>query len=201
MKTRLKFVGGLATVSAVAVAAVVPAGAQASSCLPGDLTKPFVPWLDFKWYTSAPNGGFEQGDVDWRLAGGAHLTWGNEPFYASSTLDHTSLALPGGATATSAPVCVTLDHPTVRFFAVNTGDPASRLNVSISFRRLNGQVSSVDIGQVAGGSNWAPTPVVAVTANLLRMASDGQVAFRFAPADPLGNWWIDDVYIDPYGKR
>jgi hypothetical protein len=27
-----------------------------------------------------------------------------------------------------------------------------------------------------------------------------QVSFRFAPADGLGRWTIDDAYVDPYGK-
>jgi hypothetical protein len=27
-----------------------------------------------------------------------------------------------------------------------------------------------------------------------------EVAFRFAPADRIGNWSIDDVYLDPFGR-
>jgi hypothetical protein len=36
--------------------------------------------------------------------------------------------------------------------------------------------------------------------NLLSLLGNQHVAFRFAPADALGHWRIDDVYIDPFGK-
>jgi hypothetical protein len=150
---------------------------------------------------SAPAGGFEAGAVGWTLTGSAATVAGNEPFYVGSATDHRSLALPAGSTATSPTVCIAVDHPTVRFFAVNTGAALSQLAVSVVFHAPDGTLRTLQVGQVTGGAGWAPTPVVPVLVDLLSLLGDQQVAFRFAPADSTGNWRIDDVYIDPYGKR
>jgi hypothetical protein len=185
----------------LAVAAAVPAAARAASCPAVPVAQTFAPWLDPAWYMSAPDGGFEGGAVGWALTGGAATVAGNEPFYVRAATDHRSLALPAGATATSPTVCIGVEHPTVRFFAVNTGAATSRLAVSVVFHGLDGKLTTLGIGQVTAGSAWAPTPVVAVVVNLLSLLGNQQVAFRFAPADSVGKWRIDDVYIDPYGKR
>jgi hypothetical protein len=51
---------------------------------------------------------------------------------------------------------------------------------------------------VAAGSEWAPTPIVPIVVNLLSLAGERQVAFRFTDADDSGDWTIDGVYVDPY---
>jgi hypothetical protein len=51
---------------------------------------------------------------------------------------------------------------------------------------------------LAANGAWAPTPPIAIWANALSLLVPQQVAFRFA-ADG-GEWQIDDVYVDPYGK-
>jgi hypothetical protein len=107
-----------------------------------------------------------------------------------------SLALPAGASATTAPMCIGVEHPTIRLFARNTGSVTSVLGVSVVFRSLLGH-QELPIGVVAAGSRWAPTLVMPVAANLL---SD-RAAFRFTPLDDRGEWTIDDVYVDPYKKR
>jgi hypothetical protein len=200
-RNMMKLIGRLSVISAVVVAAVAPPAARASSCPPGELTRTFRPWLDFKWYKPAPDGGFEAGSADWALTGGAHVVEGNEPFDVRSTDDHRSLALPAGATATTAPVCIDLDQRSLRFFATNTGDPASRLAVSVVVRGPNGQPASLDSAQLAAAPAWAPTPVITIPANVVALISGHPAVFRFAPADSLGDWRIDDVYVDPYGKR
>jgi hypothetical protein len=122
----------------------------------------------------------------WTLAGGAAVVEGNQPFLPGDS----SLSLPAGASATTAPICIGLEHPTVRFFARNTGSALSLLRVSA----VVGE-SEVPLGLVPAGREWAPSPALLLGVNLLGADS---VAFRFA-ADG-GQWSVDDVYVDPYSK-
>jgi hypothetical protein len=150
--------------------------APAAQACPGQLSRPFSPWLDFAQYTPAP--GFEQG---WTLDG-ATLADGGQPWGGGAQ----SLAIPAGASAVSPPVCVTPAHPTIRFFAKGTG----ALAVSVLADGLE-----VPVGAVAGTGTWAPTLVMPIVLNLL---GEEQVQFRFAGA--LGDFELDDVWIDPYSK-
>jgi hypothetical protein len=197
----IKFISRLAAISALTVAAVAPPVARASGCPAGDLTQPFRPWGDPRWYTPVPNGGFEAGNTNWTLTGGADVVEGNEPFYVRSTGDDRSLALPAAATAATAPICLSLDHRSLRFFVTNTGDAASRLAVSVVFRGPDGKLVSLNAAQLAAGPDWAPTPFVSVPANVVSLIGGQPAVFRFAPSDSVGDWRIDDVYVDPYGKR
>jgi hypothetical protein len=178
----------------------LPRPAHAAGCADQPLDRTFRPWLDPAWYTPAPNGGLESGASGWTLEHGAAVVDGNEPFHVGGSGDASSLALPPGASATTAPVCIGVEHPTVRFFARNTGDASSLLTVSVVFDDALGQRRSLPVGVVAAGSEWAPTPVVPVVVNVLSVLGDQQVAFHFAAADGGGEWTIDDVYIDPYKK-
>jgi hypothetical protein len=183
----------------LALAALASAGtpaAQAAGCPEQPLSQTFLPWLDVAWYVQAPGGGFEGGTGEWTLTGGAKIVDGNEPFLAGGR----SLALPTGASATSAPMCIGIDHPTLRLFARNTGAPGSALAVSVVFSDLLGVTRSLPVGVIGAGDAWSPTPVMPILVNLLALTGDQQVAFRFtAPAD-RGEWTIDDVYVDPYKK-
>jgi hypothetical protein len=183
----------LVILGALAILAL-PGPAHASGCPEQPLDRTFRPWLDPAWYAQAPNGGLESGASGWTLERGAAVVDGNEPFHVGGSGDASSLALPPGAAATTAPVCIGVEHPTVRFFARNTGDPTSVLRVSV----VSGGVS-LPVGVILAGSRWAPTPVVPVVVNLLSLLGDQQVAFRFS-ADGRGEWTIDDVYVDPYKK-
>jgi hypothetical protein len=145
------------------------------------------------WYVPAPDGGLEGGGEEWTLSGGATVVDGNQPYFAGER----SLALPGGSAATTAPMCIGIEHPTIRMFARNTGSPLSTLGVSVVFRDPLGAWQALPVGAVAAGSQWAPTAVMPVVANLL---SD-RAAFRFTPLDDRGEWTIDDVYVDPYNRR
>lgn len=149
----------------------LPGPVQASTgCDEQPLSRPFLPWLDLAWYTPVSD--------DWTVEGGA-------------AADGSRVSLPAGSSATSGPLCVSLAHPTVRFFARNTGSRTSLLAVSVVF---DGQ--TLPVGVVAAGDSWAPSPVLPVVANLV---SD-EAAFTFTPLDSRGEWTIDDVYVDPYKK-
>lgn len=188
----------LVILGALAILAL-PGPAHASGCPEQPLDRTFRPWLDPAWYAQAPDGGFESGASGWTLERAAVVD-GNEPFRVGAAGDASSLALPAGASATTAPVCIGVEHPTLRFFARNTGGATSALAVSVVFRDALGLRHTLPVGLVTAGADWAPTPVVPVVVNLLSLLGDQQVAFRFAPADDRGEWTIDDVYVDPYKK-
>jgi hypothetical protein len=189
----------LVILGALAILAL-PGPAHAAGCPEQPLDRTFRPWLDPAWYTPAPNGGLESGVSGWTLERGAAVVPGNEPFHVGGSGDASSLALPSGGSATTAPVCIGVEHPTLRFFARNTGDPTSLLTVSVVFRDALGLRHTLPVGVVAAGREWAPTPVVPVVVNLLSLLGDQQVAFAFTAADGRGEWTIDDVYVDPYKK-
>jgi hypothetical protein len=192
---------GLAAVAGVAVVMGAPAVAQAASCPTASESHTFLPWVDPALYTPAPDGGLEQGTTGWTLSGGAAAVEGNEPYHVGTSADERSLALPPGSIAVSPPTCVDVEHPDIRFFARNTGSPLSLLSVSVVFKGLDGRAWSLPIGTVAGGSAWAPTAVMPVGVNLLSLVADQEVSFALAPLDASGSWQVDDIYVDPYGKR
>jgi hypothetical protein len=189
----------LLILGALAILAL-PGPAHAAGCPDQPLARTFQPWLDPAWYVAAPDGGLEAGADGWTLGGGAAVVAGNEPFYVGDRGDARSLALPPGASATTPEICIGVEHPTLRFFARNTGSAASGLAVSVVFRDLLGEQHSLPVGVIAAGDEWAPTPVVPVIVNLLSLLGDQQVAFRFTALDDRGEWTIDDVYVDPYKK-
>jgi len=168
---------------ALAILALPGPAHAAAGCDEQQLTRPFLPWLDVAWYTPVPDA--------WTLDDGAATTAGGGPLSPDS-----ALSLPAGSSATTESMCVSLAHPTLRFFARNTGSPTSALAVSVIFRDLLGIRRELPVGVVGAGDSWAPTPVLPVVANLV---SD-DVAFSFTPLDARGEWTIDDVYVDPYKK-
>jgi hypothetical protein len=134
------------------------------------LDRTFLPWADPALYTPVPDG--------WTVAGDANVA------------SDSSVSLPAGSSATTAPLCIGLGHPTVRFFTRNTGNPLSLLRVSA----VVGE-TELPIGLVPAGREWAPSAPLLLAVNLLGADS---VAFKFA-ADG-GRWSVDDVYVDPYSK-
>jgi hypothetical protein len=178
----------LAAVGALAALALAAPQAQAA-CPEQPLDRTFLPWLDLAYYQEAPDSGFEVGG-SWTLSGGASVVDGNQPFLDGAK----SLDLPAGSTATTAPICVTVAHPTIRFFARNTGSELSPLTVTVEFRTL-GIPIELPVGVILGGSRWAPTLPLLFVGNLL----SNEVRFRFRSESGSG-WQIDDVYVDPYSK-
>jgi hypothetical protein len=191
---------GLGVLVVAIVGAILAGPAQAAGCPEQPLDRTFLRWQDPAWYTQAPNGGLEAGSTGWTLERGAAVVDGNEPWFVGGSGDGRALAIPPGGSATTAPMCIGVEHPTLRFFARNTGDRASGLTVSVVFRDVFGVRRALPVGVVAAGSDWAPTPVLPVVVNLLSLLGDQQVAFRFTAADSRGEWTIDDVYVDPYKK-
>jgi hypothetical protein len=180
------------TLFAFLTLAAAPAGASAAACASASTTKAFLPWLDVADYVSAPGGDLESAG-SWQLDGGATLVAGNEPFHVGGAGDSGSLRLPAGASATTAPMCVGLEHPTLRFFARR--ESASLLGLLQVDALVDGQ--ALPIGAVTSGGSWAPTLPMPIVLNALGLLGSTEVAFRFTPL--LGSRWsVDDVYVDPY---
>jgi hypothetical protein len=178
---------------------LIAPGARADSILDGvtssdcyqDVSRPFAPWGDSSLYFLAPNGDFSSGADGWQ---------GGEAVADSSPLSGgDALHLADGDRATSPGVCVGLDTPTMRFLARNAGDPGGELDVDVRFESLLGLTLTLPIGSVHTDGAWAPSPTLPIVANLLGvLGSHTPVAFRFR-ADG-GDWLVDDLYVDPYGK-
>ena len=189
---------GVLAATALALA-IVPSAQAANSTAGCDAQvaeQPFLRWLDPAAYVLVPGGTVERW-AGWNLEGAAARTWGNEPYYVHDEDDTWSLAIPAGSSATTAPMCVGVEHPTLRLLVRNRGSLASPLRVEVLFEDALGLRRAVTIGDYLGTSRWQPTPPLAVLANLLLLGDHVEVAFRFT-AGTGGDWFIDDVYVDPF---
>lgn len=194
-------------VLAVMAVTLFPPAARAQSSLElepscTDATgQPFLPWLDPARYALVPDGSLERGGRQWTVANGAAIVAGNEPFHVNSAADRHSLSLPDGASATTGRICLAVDRPTLRFFAVNSGSPLSALSVEAIFVGPLGELATVDVGLLFASEAWAPTPHIAIPASAAAPAGADAVRFRFTPVGGGGQWRIDDVYVDPFVSR
>lgn len=196
-----------AAVATAALALTAPAAeagplvASDPDCADQALTQPFMPWADVANYQVGPAGTFESGADGWQLDG-ASIAKENESFHVHSAGDRRSLSMPAGSSATSATVCVGLEHPTIRFFARSHGGSAlAGLKVEVLFEDALGSVRSASIGTVAPSADWAPSAPLPIVANLLPLLPGDHtpVQFRFTPAGGA-DWSVDDFYVDPYRR-
>jgi hypothetical protein len=162
-------------------------------------SQPFLAWGDGASYELAPDGDFAQGLAGWTTSDGAGLTPGAEPWDVSGDGADQSLELPSGSSATSPETVIEADDPTIRFFATNTGDPSSTLSVAVTFTTLLGLQVSLPIDTISADSDWAPSPQVWIAVNLLAGLGSMPVQFTFTPSG-AGDWQIDDLYVDPWGR-
>jgi hypothetical protein len=201
----------LAAITAVAMTGAIAAPASAGiltaserDCGDETLTQPFAQFGDQANYKLVENGSFENGTDGWMLAGGARVVSGNEPWKVGGSDHGRSLVLPAGSTAISPVSCVGLAEPTMRFFAKKNRAPLlgiSTLAVSVYVKTSLGLTVPVPVGVVLGNGQWKPTPPMLIVANLLPLLPGDRtpVAFQFTPV--LGDWQIDDLYVDPYRSR
>ena len=194
----------LAAITAVAmtgaIAAPANAGiltASATDCGDESLSKPFAQFGDKADYKLVKGGNFEGSLTDWTLMGKASVVAGNEPWKVGGSGHGKSLYLPAGSTAVTAPTCVGIHEPTVRFFAKKNSGLLSTLAVTVYVKTSLGLVVPLPVGVVLGNGQWKPGPAMLIVANLLPLLPNDRtpVAFGFTPL--LGSWTIDDVYVDP----
>ena len=193
-----------AIAAAAALASPAHAGVlttSATNCGDPQLTQVFKPWLDYSHYKLVDNGAFEDGTSGWTLTGGARVVNGDATKKIGAADDSKSLLLPAGSTATTPPVCVGLNEPTMRYFARKNSGLLSTLTVSVQVQlELGGTWVTLPIGVDLGGA-WHPSLPNLVLVNLLPLLPPDMTAVRFKFAPILGGeWQIDDVYVDPRGK-
>ena len=187
----------------ILLGAAFAGSAQAASCPYYGAEKVFSAWGDQRNYVLAPDGGFEAGAVGWDLDGGASVVSGNESFYLNDASDSKSLALPAGSSAGSPPICMSLDTPVFRLLARNTGSPSSKLRVEASYKLL-GLVRTKTLSTVSAGPTWAPSQplsTVLTLSTIIGTLIPSAVEIRVTPLDSVGQWQIDDLYIDPFSRR
>jgi hypothetical protein len=174
----------------------------AADCAEREASAVFSAWGDESDYVPAPEGDLETAD-GWSLDKHASLVPENTPFGAGAR----SLFLAEKGEAISPAFCVTTAHPTIRLFAVNTGDPEARLEVEIYYEHLDGKVKKLRVARLRGGPSWAPTTIVPLHVNMLGAAAeDGYtaIAVKLKAKDSkshTGGWKIDDLYVDPFRSR
>ena len=177
-----------------------PANAAATTpetgCPVTPTTTPFLQWGDASEYVLAPGGDFEEQGSTWTLDGDARAVEGNEPFQVGAPADHLSLSLPAKGSATTARMCIGVEHRTLRFFAkASRGSGSLRVEVIYAGRART-------LGTIGAATAWAPTDVLPTVVNELAPAQGNaiDVAFRFTPRGSA-SWTIDDVYVDPFRSR
>jgi hypothetical protein len=201
----------LAALSALTVVAATAPAASANplsllpiiSCANEQASQPFAPWGDNSSYTLVPGGNFEPGTYPWALTGAAKVAPGNETYHVDGANDSQSLSLPSGSSAASPFVCTSVYHPTLRFFARNTGSASSQLNVYAVYPTLLFGIQTSKVGEITGSSSWQPSNEMRLlwgNLNATLSLDETAIAFRFVPADNTGNWSIDDVYLDPFHR-
>ncbi|HEX5527427.1 MAG TPA: hypothetical protein VFX44_09585 [Solirubrobacterales bacterium] len=186
-----------------AALALAFSAAAAQACSYTGAEQVFKPWGDSSSYVLAPNGGFEAGGTGWLLSGGANTVEGNESFYLNDASDSRSLSLPSGSSAVSSPICMSIDTPTFRLLARNTGDTSSGLRVEAIYPLL-GLIHTKTISTVYAGSNWAPSQQMSTVLTLSTIVGTlvpSSVQIRITPTGSGGNWQVDDLYIDPFARH
>jgi hypothetical protein len=190
-----------AVVATCAFAAPAHAGVlttSATNCDDSALTQPFARYGDNATYKSV--GSFEGGTDGWVLAGGAQVVAGNETAHVAGAADSRSLLLPSGSSATTPPVCVGLDEPTLRFFTRKNSGLLSTMAVTVHVQTSLGVWVELPIGVDLGGS-WHPSLPMLVVANLLPLLPPDRTAVKFTFRPLLGgSWQVDDVYVDPMAR-
>jgi hypothetical protein len=201
--TRLLPAGLIASTAILLNAASAQAVTLSSltSCPGETVVQPFLPWGDSSQYTLATGGNFESGPSGWAFSGGAKIVSGNESYNVGSKHDSHSLSLPAGSSATSAAMCAGVTNPDFRLFVQNTGSSSSTLAVNVIYETSTGIQATIQVAALSATKSWAPSAKIPILLNLLPLLPGNAtpIAFSFTPVGQ-GNWSIDDLYVDPWGR-
>lgn len=194
---RRLLIASVALLLPFAGAATARADEVASRCSGRVIEQPFAQFGDLADYFLAPDGDLSAGGAGWERRG-AEVVAENDPFWVHGGDTPAAVWLDSGASATSPPICVTLDDPTMRFFARSAGGPSGQLAVDVLYTDADGAPQELRIGTVGADEapEWAPVAPLAIVANTTEM----DVRFRFTAVGAGSEWLIDDVFVDPYKK-
>jgi hypothetical protein len=193
----------MAAVSLIALFVLGLAAGSAQACSYPGASPVFAPWGDQHDYALAPEGGFESGGNGWSLRGGAGVVAGNESYQLNGSADSRSLSLPAGSSATSPPICMSIDTPLIRLLARNTGNPSSRLRVEAVYSLL-GLVRTNVVNAVSAGAGWEPSKPMSTVLGLSTIVGTvlpSSIEVRLTPLDNIGQWQVDDLYVDPFARH
>ena len=206
MTTRMRIARAAgAAIAMAAASAALTATAQAgvltksaTDCGNPEISQAFKAYGDSASYKVV--GDFENGTDGWVLTGGAKVVSGDASGKVGDAGDAKSLVLPAGATATTPPVCVGLNEPSLRFFTRKNSGLLSTMAVWVDVQTSVGVWVTLPLGADLGGG-WHPSLPMLVLANLLPLLPPDQTAVRFRFAPLLGgSWQVDDVYVDPRAR-
>ena len=107
------------------------------------------------------------------------------------------MLIPRGGTVTTGPICVGLDKPTVRFFAKRPNFALLPLmTVEGVFTTKSGGTASLPlVGVPLAGNSWSVQLPFLTTGALLELGDTTMMRFRIRSV--LGDWQVDDFYVDP----
>ena len=200
-KQRMSFVTALLSAAVLAFLAL-PAMADAA-CPVEPVSQPFERFGDFADYSLLSNGHFESGTGGWSLEN-TSIAQQNESFRVRSPWDSKSLRIDSTGHAVSPAFCVSMDHPTFRFFARRVTGSWGVLNVKLRWTTPGGREVETMSGAPSGDGYtvWQPSHPMALGTALPLWRRDDTLNVRlvFDPEDWGGDWLIDDVYIDPYRR-
>jgi hypothetical protein len=186
-------------VASLLAALALPAAASAA-CPAAPTAKAFAQFGDTADYALVPNGHFEAGTSGWSLSG-TSVRSENERFKVRAATDARSLAIKPGGEAVSPPICVSVAHPTFRFFARQLDGAYGALFVKLRWQDAGGAAHELMVGGLSSGfTAWQPSQSLLLGDALPLWRADQTVSVRlvFAPMAGGGSWAIDDVMADPY---
>jgi hypothetical protein len=191
---------GITAVLSAAAVFIVPAAAQAA-CATSPTTKAFQSLGDSANYSLAPSGAFEAGSAGWALSG-ASVIAGSESYKVHGASDSKSMAVAATGTAVSPVFCVDVTRPTFRFFAKRTSGTWGTLAARLRWKDSSGNTNETTVGTVGSGTSWTATAPMNLSSVLPLWNANQTLSVQlvFDPEDFGGNWAIDDVYVDPYGR-
>ena len=205
---------------AIATAALAfagfPAVAAADDCPDTPTSQVFSDYGDFLDYTPVPGGNFDGSTAGWTFhSAKPDLTDALKqsiapylPFLKSPK----SLKVDKQDTAESPPICVSVRHPSFRFFAFKKNAGTGDLNVVLNYTTSYGDSGRIAVGALDndGYKSWRLSPLLPLAGALpLQDGETAQVRLFFSygfnpdgtPQPGLKNLWrIDEVYYDPYRR-
>jgi hypothetical protein len=208
---------GLSFALVVAAFAFTASPALAASCPTEPSTQIFSIYGDLDFYSLVDGGDFDSTTPGWtfnraRPESTDALKRINAP-HLGSDKDAKSLKIDKQGTAISAPVCVSILHPSFRFFAFKRDGGYGDLNVTLRYRTSGGDTDrDVPVGSLYSDSFrswklaqslplWDALPLGRNEIAQVRLVFDYGFKANGAPDPNVRNLWrIDEVYVDPYRR-
>ena len=196
---RILFATTVAAMALLAPAGSASAGVlsqSAGTCPSYASTTVFSHWLDPMKYTLAPGGDFES-STGLTFTGGARIVAGNESSFVHGSRDSHSVLIPRGGTVTTGAICVGIDKPTVRFFAMRPNFALLPLmTVEGVYTTKSGATASLPlVGVPLAGGGWSLQLPFVSLGSVLELGDTTMMRFRLRAV--TGDWQVDDLYVDP----